>query len=466
MNTRCCLVACAVVSALALATPDSSAQQSVLTPNGAIIQGVSGDGSRVVGTYNGEAFYWDWRVDPAPTPIGGRLARATSDDGTAIIGGIDDPITGELVAARWTQATGWVSLGGLDSCSGSISSARAISSDGQSVVGSMWDGCTSVGFLWTVGGGLVPLQSAGVGAGSSLAQAIAGDGSKIGGWAFGNSGRTPATWDPVNQNGFVPDPDDQGEIAALNGDGTLSVGSRYASGGTLTAFVHSGVTGYVNLGSLDPAWGSIALDLSDAGDVIVGNDKLLLATRPWIYRLGQGQESLHDVLIELGIHPGLELINVAGVSDDGNVVVGNAAILHGLPELGIISELAPQDLVWEDLGGDTNGINGHPQLSGTGTLIDGAPTAIDLVNGPAGALSVVWTSLVSVPFPVAGGVLYANPNVSEILIPLDPAGEFHAAFPWFSGVPSGLSLHFQFLIQDTSRVYGFSMSNGLKATAP
>ncbi|MHC5212925.1 MAG: Kelch repeat-containing protein [Planctomycetota bacterium] len=119
-----------------------------------------------------------------------------------------------------------------------------------------------------------------------------------------------------------------------------------------------------------------------------------------------------------------------------------------------------------DLGGDTNGINGHPHLRGTGTLLDGEPTTIDLVNGPSGAISLVWISLVSVPFPVAGGTVYANPHVNEILIPLDGSGEFHAAFPWFSGVPSGLALHFQFIIQDTSGGYGFSLSNGLKATAP
>ena len=84
----------------------------------------------------------------------------------------------------------------------------------------------------------------------------------------------------------------------------MIVGTGYFSGGTLTAFVRDNVSGFVDLGSLDPAWSSTAIDISESGAVIVGNEKLLLSSRAWIWRLGTGMELLHDVLIDIGIHPG------------------------------------------------------------------------------------------------------------------------------------------------------------------
>ena len=456
----CRFLMCSALLTLSVGT--AVAQQTVQAPLGALIRGVSGDGSRAIGNQGGEAFYWDWRVDPTPTLIGGQAANAVSYDGSVIVGNMEDPVTGDSIAGRWTVATGWVALGGMSNC-GSISSARDVSDDGTAVTGLAWDGCSAIAFLWTTTGGFEQLQV--LGAGSHTANTISGDGSMVGGYATGTTGRTPATWETGNLNGQVFDADIQGEVKGMTGNGEVTVGSRYFSGGTLTAYVHNSASGFVNLGSLDPAWSSTALDVSESGAVIIGNDSLLLSRKAWIWRVGVGLESLHDALIDIGIHPGDELYESAGLSDDGKVLVGNSGF-NGLSNRGFVSELSPQDLTWEDLGGDTNGINGHPHLSGTGTLVSGAPTTIDLVNGPTSAISVVWVSITSVPFPVAGGVIHANPFVSEILIPLNPAGEFHAAFPWFAGVPSGFELYFQFIIQDLSRVYGYSLSNGLKATAP
>ena len=55
-------------------------------------------------------------------------------NGDVITGNMKDPATGAQVAGRWTQATGWVALGGFDTC-GSISSGYDIDGSGTKLVG-------------------------------------------------------------------------------------------------------------------------------------------------------------------------------------------------------------------------------------------------------------------------------------------------------------------------------------------
>ena len=464
MNTRLTVLALLVLAFVAYATVPSHAQQFVELPSGTWVNDVTADGSMVVGNLNGEAFYWNWRSDPAPIVIGGKTASAVSDDGTWIAGNIDHPTTGVDVAARWSQATGWQVVGGLSTC-GNLSTAYDISGDGDRVVGLMWNGCSARGFLWTFSTGVLELQN--LANGNNRASAISGDGSQIGGFAQGSFDRTPAFWDASNTNGSLIDADDVGEIYGFNEDGSVYVGTFYFGGNSYGACVGNTGSPPVDLGSLNTGWSGHAYDISESGELIVGFDTQQLAREPWIWRAGQGMTSITDLLTELGLPAtSLQLQTCVATSDDGKVVVGGAYPVVGFQSHGYILEIAPQESPWEDLGGGTSSSGGTPLLSGTGTLVAGEPTSIDLVGAPSGALSLVWTSLTSVPFPVFGGTLYANPFVSEILIPLNGAGEFHAAFPWFTGVPSGLALHFQFIVQDPSIFWGFTLSNGLKATAP
>ena len=85
-------------------------------------------------------------------PALGLLARAVSDDGTVILGDIPDPTgVGTTVAGRWTQATGWQSLGHLPNAGAcpSRSNGFELSADGSVAVGLSWDGCNGRGFKWT-----------------------------------------------------------------------------------------------------------------------------------------------------------------------------------------------------------------------------------------------------------------------------------------------------------------------------
>ena len=103
-------------------------------------QDITPDGEIIVGSGTGGAYYWRWQTDPAPTYIGGKGAVAVSDDGSVIAGSITDPTgaTSKTVAARWTQATGWVPLGAegsLASCGSSYSSTWDMNADGSIIVG-------------------------------------------------------------------------------------------------------------------------------------------------------------------------------------------------------------------------------------------------------------------------------------------------------------------------------------------
>src|SRR5262245_36911532 len=153
MSRRSCVLQ---ILALALCASPLGAQQFVS------FQGwsydVTPDGAVVVGWMPSGGWYWRWQLDPAPVEIGGLGAVAVSDDGTVIAGNINDAVSGEQVAARWTAETGWVGLGGFDSC-GSKTTAYDITGDGKQIVGLAWVNCKARGFRWTEGVGMELLEN-------------------------------------------------------------------------------------------------------------------------------------------------------------------------------------------------------------------------------------------------------------------------------------------------------------------
>jgi probable HAF family extracellular repeat protein len=121
---------------------------------------------------------------------------------------------------------------------------------------------------------------------------------------------------------------------------------------------------------------------------------------------------------------------------------------------------------WQDLGGGAPGLNGVPTLTATGSLIAETSLTLDLVNTPPNALTLFWISATSVPFPVAGGTIYATPKDLSLLLLMDPAGSFHIELPWAAGVPSDADIYFQFIVQDGSVPAGITLSNAVTATTP
>lgn len=109
--------------------------------------GISGDGSVITGFssfgFTGEAFRWTLAggmqglgILPNTALFPGSAAFGISADGTTIVGSTaSSAVTGVSEAFRWRQATDMVGLGVFGSFTGS--SARAASSDGSRIVGTL-----------------------------------------------------------------------------------------------------------------------------------------------------------------------------------------------------------------------------------------------------------------------------------------------------------------------------------------
>ena len=282
MKTR--LLPLAVLLGTLCAAP-LSAQQFFDLPVGSWANDVTPDGRIVVGTWGViDGFIWNWQEDPAPTVITGGDIVGISDDGTVAVGNIVDPVVNAQVAAIWTEAGGWQSLGWLPnalSCP-SRSTSYDISGDGTTVVGLSWDGCFGVAFRWTAATGMQELQP--LGDGSNRASAISGDGSAIGGFAQGTFSRTPAYWNPSTA-GEVIDFAEVGEVYGFNEDGSLSVGEFLFHGNNLPeAFVRDEASGImVNLGSLQDGWKGAGTDITEDGKTVVGYDVIGLARKAWMW---------------------------------------------------------------------------------------------------------------------------------------------------------------------------------------
>jgi FG-GAP repeat len=129
------------------------------------------------------------------------------------------------------------------------------------------------------------------------------------------------------------------------------------------------------------------------------------------------------------------------------------------------AEVFDLDGPWQDLGAGLAGVTGVPELTGTGTLVAASPVTLEL-NGAkplASAPLVVGLSLLFAPFK--GGVMV--PDVDLVLsLVTDASGDAQLAGVWPGGIPSGLTLGFQWWVQDPAGPKGFAASNALAATTP
>lgn len=175
-------------------------------------QGVSADGSVVVGTSsssqgtNAEAFRWSQAdgisgLGSLPGPVFESSASDISGDGTVIVG-TSISSNGSLLAYRWTEADGMVAIDTSPNAGDTPSTARAISTDGSTIVG--WR--NNQAYRWTSGDGIVALdQLPGGGPGNtSLAWGVSGDGSVV----VGNSTlvyqTSPSSFD-IEHHAFIWD---------------------------------------------------------------------------------------------------------------------------------------------------------------------------------------------------------------------------------------------------------------------
>jgi len=117
-----------------------------------------------------------------------------------------------------------------------------------------------------------------------------------------------------------------------------------------------------------------------------------------------------------------------------------------------------------DMGGGTAGSAGAPRLDVTGSLAGGTSAVISLSGAPPHAFMQSWTSLASTPIHVLGGTLYPVPQLSQIVWAANAAGQLSVPLTWPSGLPSGLDVFMQFVVQDAGQSPSLLLSNGLKLT--
>ncbi len=326
-----------------------------------------------------------WTEDAGMTPISGPeygfQTVALSADGSTVVGtiGVDSSEIGlHEEAAIWRGGADWQALGGLPGtqpCGTGYTSAYDVSGDGSKVVGLVWVGgpCENAhAFAWTEATGMVDLGAI-VADRASRANAVSADGNVIAGWsdsAFG--GRAGAYWsngDPPRwfkgegARIFV------GEAQAVSSDGTFIAGGNYNDPARPNSYVEpwlwSAGTGVVPLGMVKGLRGDVidgqhyAVDVSDDGNVVVGQDTLFILGEQlaWIWTRGRGIELLGDFIRRTGdeaarklvcpgqlspVQPcsGWKLWNIAAVSDDGRTLVGTGVNTAGLFEAFMV-KIAP-----------------------------------------------------------------------------------------------------------------------------
>jgi uncharacterized membrane protein len=417
-------------------------------PGGFSAVDITPDGQIVVGSGSGGGYYWRWKQDPAPTFVGGDGAVAVSDDGSVLLGNIDDQVTGAQVAGIWTQATGWQSLGYLPfalQCP-SLSSAYDLSADGTTAVGLSWDGCSGRAFRWTQATGMVEQQP--LASGGNRASVISAAGELVAGFAQGTFNRTPAVWNP-DGSGSVWNPDLQGEIRGTDKAGTVVLGSLYlgAADGWFDAFyADPDGTNLVNLGSLQGGWAGAAKAISEDGSRIAGYDYQGLGGVAWTWTEALGIQDLKDQLTTLGVTGVPNLSYCQRMSSDGTIIVGNTPFQGGwIVELPVTGKATVY-------GSGVNPAGSMAVLAGSPAVGQTLTLGLDNPLGTQQPGALPFVVLATAPDPAFPGGTplpgfgMAPGGIGELLISLSAPNPLSPAFggnPWAGpGSPAPVDLTF------------------------
>jgi uncharacterized membrane protein len=334
------------------------------TPIGSYANGVSADGSIVVGASYlfDPGFGFTVAHGTRWTPSGGlqdlghftlsaSVATRTSNDGNTIAGYAGFVTgTGEVEprnAIYWTNA-GAIPQGALISVFpdpvGYISTD--VSADGSVIIGQTRapgpEPVPDQAFRFTQSGGAQILAQPAGYSGPASANAISADGSLIVGYSEGPDALKAWRWTAAGGVQILPGVPTGVPAAAygVSANGQVIVGDfntqamRWTAGGGFQA---------LGLG----AFSSTAVDASADGSVIVGNgyfDASQTAPSAFIWDAAHGMRDLRSVLISdfhLGEPTMWTLTEATGISDDGLTIVGNGIDRLGVREGWVVHIPAP-----------------------------------------------------------------------------------------------------------------------------
>ncbi len=316
-----------------------------LIPGASSANDMTSDGRFVVGNLDGTSEFSPYRYDTVTGDMlilpGSEInasAIAVSDDGTIIVGNIDEdgPGGNQSTAGIWREQTNeWVSLGFFKSAAaacGSLSSAYELSADGTIATGLGWvDGCNARAFRWTEGTGLQAMDMVTPSPpGGDRASVISADGSLMAGFAQGSFSRTPAIWNGDTLTGELLDPpngDALGEIHGISDDGSILLGNWDGDASKWTFDGSNWVREIIGNGSVASSYAGIPTDIADDG-TIVGFEINTGFRRSFIQYQGKGDLQL---LRNWAIARGAEIPSDIGVqvcqaiSTDGTKMIGHNA---------------------------------------------------------------------------------------------------------------------------------------------
>ena len=329
--------ACAALLATTGALAGGKTKLVALGAPGLSPTGISADGTKIVGSgyFGAPIFTWteaDGVVDLGSGCVAGH--PAISGDGSTVLGcGQDD--SGTFSAALWS-GSGWQLLepvpGGVP-CGQDVSSGWGIDYYGHTAVGLVWlaQECRAHGGSWDLlaGGSAADLGST-VPNSASRANAISGDGLTIGGWQDDEVGqRQGALWvGGVEQPVLTAAGEHVGEVAWLNYDATVMIGSGYPYGSN-PGFVWTAKGGFTTIAGTQIYRQMFPVAASEDGGLVVGIARdAQFNGRTWIWKKGRliwADDYLRDKHLASGWNP----IALSAVSADGATIAGTAIDADG-----------------------------------------------------------------------------------------------------------------------------------------
>jgi hypothetical protein len=121
---------------------------------------------------------------------------------------------------------------------------------------------------------------------------------------------------------------------------------------------------------------------------------------------------------------------------------------------------------WLELGFGLAGLNGVPALAGTGTLATGSTGGLSLGGAAPAAFAMLFISLSGNAAPFKCGTLVPAPVAFQLPLVTGSGGAIPLAWTsWPAGL-AGLSLYFQYAIQDAAAACGVALSNAVRADVP
>jgi uncharacterized membrane protein len=305
------------------------------------IHGISADGTVAAGysATAGTPFTWTragGRVD-LPFPAS---AFAISGDGTTIAGQAF-PSAGVAQAFRYSAGSGQQLLGAPGPFP--RSQANGVNGDGNVIAGEAFNsvGTQGVAWRWTPAGGMQPLGHTRVGHTVSAARAVSRDGQTIVGFSGGGGVAEAFRWTATG--GLQALPDQPGTVfsasaSAVNHDGSIIVGNSGLPGNPPAIWRGDDLPTIL---PIPAAWANAGGNVvSDDGSIVAGEARNPnFEQEAWIWTQSRGSESLFSYLTSQGVNipGGWRLSTCTGISADGRTFAGYASELATAREIGFVA---------------------------------------------------------------------------------------------------------------------------------